>query len=113
MAPVSASTAVTQPAFRESCTPKPLAEPRKDFPSSNSGTAGSSLSVEHQSMLFTYTRFVAAEKAGPFHDTPPATPGQKCVPSTVTGTSLLVIVVTAVFHATLPDPMSIACRVPS
>ena len=33
--------------------PKPLAEPRKVLPSSNSGTAASSFSVEHQSMLFT------------------------------------------------------------
>jgi hypothetical protein len=60
-APESASTAVTQPAFFGSCWPKPLLEPRNVLPASNSGTSGLSFSVEHQSMLLTYTRLVAAE----------------------------------------------------
>ena len=58
--------------------------------------------VEHQSTLFTYTRLAGAEKAGPFHCTPPAVPGQKCVPSGVSGASIFSIVVTGVFQATLP-----------
>src|SRR5580658_8111879 len=51
--PVSASTAVTQPNLSASLSPKPLAEPRNVFPSSNSGSLGSNFNVVHQSVLFT------------------------------------------------------------
>src|SRR5262249_50036298 len=71
-APLSASTAVTQPCLFSSWSPNKLLEPTKGLPGSNFTGLGSSFTVEHQSTLLTYRRFAAAEKAGPFHSTPPA-----------------------------------------
>src|SRR5262249_6490518 len=100
----------TQPFLRSSFSPNAFADPRNCLPSSKTGAFVSSLTVLHQSMLLTKTRFASGEKAGPFHSTPPPVPGQKKVPSGDSGTSALTILVTGVFQATDLLSMSIAWR---
>ena len=101
--PLSASTAVNQPAHfswgslrPKGCSGSP--EPGQAAPGLPVAAAGEAiLTAVHQSMELTNRRFKDGWNAGPFHSVPPWVPGQKRVAVVVlSGVFTLVRVVTGV-----------------
>src|SRR5688572_18351206 len=71
------------------------------------------LNVAHQSTEPTYRVRVVASKAGPFHSTPPRTPGHARIPAGVGSLSAFRIVVIGVLNAGLCVLRSTPAIIPS
>src|SRR5689334_4242479 len=116
-APLSASIALIQPWLfsNGSLSPKPLAAPGYGPPARPPGlSAGSAVTVEHQSTAPTKCRLRGRSNAGPFHSVPPVVPGQNRtgLPGT-SGASMFSRVVVGVCQRSFMGDRSIAVSRPS
>ena len=115
--PLSASIAEIQPWLfsNGSLSPKPFAAPENAPPARPPGlSAGSAITVEHQSTAPTKSRLSDRSNAGPFHSDPPVVPGQKRTgrPGT-SGAAMFSRVVVGVCQRSFIGDRSIADKSPS